>query len=84
MRDTASVGYDVDCQQGQGSWRQQEDCSFCGIVRGELEGMCGGGSVEEVEMGRMADRMSVGFGSSRCVRGNGVECKGGDGLVGGL
>lgn len=76
-----SVSYEVDCKVGQGRWKRLVDCSFCGIVRGELEGMCRAGrSEEQAALGRMADEMGVGFGCAKCMGRNGDGCDVGGGL----
>jgi hypothetical protein len=76
VRDSPSVSYEVDCKAGQGKWKQTEDCAFCKILQGELEGMCSkASSPEQAAMGRMADEMGVGFGVARCVSRNRGDCE---------
>lgn len=79
IRDSPSGSYEVDCQRGQGTWTQKEDCSFCNIVQGELNWICQASkqqSPEQAAMRKMADGMRLGFGVGKCFRKNGVGCEG--------
>jgi hypothetical protein len=79
IRDSPSVSYEVDCQRGQGTWIQKEDCSFCNIVQGELNGICQASKQQpsaQAAMREMAGDMGLGFGIAKCIRKNGVGCEG--------